>query len=86
MLPKFLKFLLRKQKEILMATITISDLSPIGLNLFSDPENYLDELSDNKLTEINGGNPFFLTALTGAAIISFASGISVSVRITQRGR
>jgi bacteriocin-like protein len=69
-----------------MATITISDLSPIGLNLFSDPENYLDELSDNKLTEINGGNPFLLTALTGAALISFASGVSVSVRITQRGR
>jgi hypothetical protein len=39
-----------------MSTISISDLKPSGLDLFSDSENYLDEISENEFTNITGGS------------------------------
>ena len=38
-----------------MATITISNLSPIGSELFNDSENYLHDLTDDELNETHGG-------------------------------
>ena len=62
-----------------MATITISDLSPTGLNLFSDPENYLDELSDNNLTEISGGGtPSIAVIATLVAVGTFAVSYTIA--------
>ena len=38
-----------------MAKINVSNLNPVGFDLFSDSENYISELSDNELGTINGG-------------------------------
>ena len=38
-----------------MSTINISDLYPTGSELFSDSENYMNELVDNELEIIYGG-------------------------------
>lgn len=38
-----------------MATIAIFDLHPIGSNLFSDSEGYMNDLDENELFIINGG-------------------------------
>jgi hypothetical protein len=57
-----------------MATIAIPDLSIAGLDLFSDSESYVDELSDNDITVIKGGFlPYFIS---GA--VSFAVGVTYS--------
>lgn len=55
-----------------MSTISISNLSPTGFNLFSDAENYLDELSDSDLTEITGGVATPTISLIAVSIISVA--------------
>jgi lactobin A/cerein 7B family class IIb bacteriocin len=55
-----------------MATITIYDLSPAGLDLFSGSESYINELSENELDDVNGGFPFTIVvvsvSLLGASI------------------
>ena len=38
-----------------MSTIKISDLHPIGSELFSDSESFMTELVDSELAAINGG-------------------------------
>jgi len=38
-----------------MAKINVSNLNPVGSDLFFDSENYISELSDNELGTINGG-------------------------------
>jgi hypothetical protein len=60
-----------------VATITISDLSPVGLDLFLGSENYLDEVSDGDLTKINGG--IVSTAFCASAAITAVSLISGAV-------
>lgn len=46
-----------------MASIKISELQPTGLNLFSDSESYMKELSDGELVNIQGGNLALFTLL-----------------------
>jgi hypothetical protein len=50
-----------------MSTITISDLSPVGSELFSDSESYISELSDKEFDSINGGATMFLAPAAIAA-------------------
>jgi hypothetical protein len=38
-----------------MATITISELRPVGSSFFSDPETFMDVLSENEVGGVNGG-------------------------------
>jgi hypothetical protein len=38
-----------------MANINISDLNAIGSDLFSDPESFLSDLSENGLENVIGG-------------------------------
>jgi hypothetical protein len=59
-----------------MATIAIPDLSIAGLDLFSDSESYVDELSDNDITVIKGGTGFVPIFISGA--VSFAAGVTYS--------
>jgi hypothetical protein len=68
-----------------MSTITISDLSPTGLDLFLGFENYLDELSSDDLTKINGGTGPFCVSLV-VTVISAASGAVVSGVVGYLGR
>ena len=42
-----------------MASIKISDLRPSDFDLLGDCESFLDDLSDNDLTTVNGGSFFF---------------------------
>jgi lactobin A/cerein 7B family class IIb bacteriocin len=56
-----------------MASITVSNLRPIGSDLFMDSESFMDALTDNELAEINGGaSPLITTIATkwfvGAAV------------------
>ncbi|MUG94307.1 hypothetical protein F7734_18750 [Scytonema sp. UIC 10036] len=38
-----------------MASIEISNLHPVGSNLFNDSESYLNELSDREMLGLEGG-------------------------------
>lgn len=40
-----------------MTTIAIHDLSPSGLDLFSDSESYMDELSEGDMKAVLGASP-----------------------------
>lgn len=44
-----------------MSCLKISDLSPTGLELFQDAENFLNELSDREIENITGGFFSFFT-------------------------
>ncbi|WP_293114137.1 hypothetical protein [Moorena sp. SIO4G3] len=39
-----------------MANIAISDLNPVGANLFDDSESFMMDLSDDQL-DVKGGHP-----------------------------
>ncbi|MFO7029924.1 hypothetical protein B9T07_07680 [Limnospira fusiformis CCALA 023] len=43
------------KEETKMANITISDLRPAGADLFSDSESYLQDLTDQEMTDALGG-------------------------------
>lgn len=46
-----------------MASITISDLSSIGADLFQDSESFLNDLTDHEMVNLFGGwNEFLWTA------------------------
>jgi peptidase E len=54
-----------------MSTIDIFDLKPSGLDLFSDTENYLDDLSDSEFIGVTGGStPVCLSTPIRASISS----------------
>ncbi|MBE9197506.1 MULTISPECIES: hypothetical protein [unclassified Nodularia (in: cyanobacteria)] len=67
-----------------MATIAISDLRPVGYDLFSDSESYLNDLSENEVGNIGGGaSPSSLTITTtwicvGTAVSVIATGAGIS--------
>lgn len=56
-----------------MANIKISDLRPAGLNLFSDSEGYLNELSENE-QNIQGG--IFFSPII-ATVGAFGVGVTI---------
>lgn len=50
-----------------MANIAISELNPVGFDLFSDSESYMVDLSDNELTTSGGILPVVVAVGTIAA-------------------
>ncbi len=44
-----------------MANIAISDLHPVGANLFDDSESFLMDLSDDQLDVTGGATPTIVT-------------------------
>jgi len=52
-----------------MASIKISDLCPSGCDSFGDSESFLDELSDNDLTTIKGGETIIVVILEDVIVI-----------------
>ena len=38
-----------------MAKIELTELRPVGADLFSDSENYMNELGESEMNSINGG-------------------------------
>ncbi len=56
-----------------MATIKISDLQPVGTDLFSDSESYLNYLTDDELNLTKGGiTPTTLSSLPCAGSIAYS--------------
>ncbi|WP_445249415.1 hypothetical protein [Microcoleus sp. OTE_8_concoct_300] len=43
-----------------MASIIISDLEPAGANLFRDSESFLQELTEQEVSDVLGGGFIFL--------------------------
>ncbi|OKH40857.1 hypothetical protein NIES2119_00655 [[Phormidium ambiguum] IAM M-71] len=62
-----------------MSTIKISDISPVGYDLFSDSESYMMALSEDEFSDIGGaGSPSALTIVTTWACIGGAALVAVS--------
>lgn len=59
-----------------MATITISNLHPVGFNLFADFETFVTDLSDAEMTQLHGGSTSSSTPL----IVSIATITSSTLR------
>ncbi|MCW5314566.1 hypothetical protein GTQ43_12315 [Nostoc sp. KVJ3] len=58
-----------------MATISISNLQPVGSSLFIDEESFLNELSDEQAGSAHGG--FTIFALISLGLASAALGYAV---------
>ena len=41
-----------------MTTIKVSELHPAGYDLLADPESYINQLSNNELSSVRGGEDF----------------------------
>ena len=55
-----------------MSTINISDLPPSGYDLFSDSETYLNELTNDELSLVSGGD---LTTAIGGGIVTLGASL-----------
>lgn len=64
-----------------MATINISDLNPVGLELFSESESYMNEISEGEFTGIQGGSSNLCWAVS-----SYLTGKAVDAIIATTGR
>ena len=58
-----------------MAKINVSNLNPVGSDLFFDSENYISELSDNELGTINGGFSLSCTVTVTERVNETVTGI-----------
>lgn len=63
-----------------MANIAISELRPVGFDLFSDSESYLVDLSDNELTTSGGVTP---TVVVGVAVGTVALGFGAAALLDK---
>ncbi|MGD1699135.1 hypothetical protein [Dapis sp. BLCC M229] len=54
-----------------MANIAISELNPVGFDLFSDSESYMVDLSDNELTTSGGISP--VAVAVGTVALGFGA-------------
>lgn len=57
-----------------MSSITIFDLQPVGLNLFSDSEGYLNDLAETE-QDVQGG--FWWVGAAMATAGAFGLGVSI---------
>ncbi|QLE39980.1 class IIb bacteriocin, lactobin A/cerein 7B family [Nostoc sp. C052] len=65
-----------------MATIKINNLNAAGSDLFNDSESYLNELTNEEVTSINGGIvPLIVSAYwASCATVGILYGISAVLR------
>ena len=55
-----------------MANIAISELNPVGFDLFSDSESYMTDLSDNELKTSGGITPTYVVTIgVGSIALGF---------------
>ena len=70
-----------------MAVIKISELRPAGSELFQDSESFLNELNDQEMSTLGGGDVFITqaTASLGVSIVSLTlvtkSNASVAISV-----
>jgi hypothetical protein len=57
-----------------MSSITISDLRPVGCDLFADDESYMRDLANNEFDSVQGGFSPFIYAGVLALESSVACG------------
>jgi predicted regulator of Ras-like GTPase activity (Roadblock/LC7/MglB family) len=65
-----------------MATIKISELRPVGAELFQDSESFLDELNSQEMTAIAGGDNNILSVVAGISV-NLAIAVSQNINIGQ---
>jgi len=58
-----------------MANIHISELNPVGSELFQDSESFLNELSDNTSLSVHGGDYGGYGSQITSKAVDFLSGI-----------
>ncbi len=75
-----------------MATINISDLRSAGYDLFSDPESYINELSEGEFTEVIGGKSSWfcegvvLSVISATSVPSLVVAASVGSWLAMEGK
>lgn len=57
-----------------MANIKLSELSPVGSELFQDAENFLNELSDRELSNVFGGSNSAATVSVKTMVSNISGG------------
>jgi hypothetical protein len=66
-----------------MSSITISDLRPVGCDLFADDESYMKDLADNEFDSVQGGfSPFVYAGVlalesSAACVAGATAGLAV---------
>jgi hypothetical protein len=66
-----------------MATIKISELRPVGAELFQDSESFLDELNSQEMTAIAGGDNNNIVSLVLGLSANVAVAVSQGIDIGQ---
>ncbi len=66
-----------------MSTIKISDLNPVGSDLFSDSESYMMALSEDELSLQGGGTPAVVVTFWLCGKVIAAVGISIAYSIAK---
>lgn len=56
-----------------MANIAISDLRPVGANLFQDSESFLNDITSEEMTNLSGGFffSFYIATVPIGILIDF---------------
>lgn len=62
-----------------MSTIAISDLCPVGSDLFFDSESYMKYLSDEELSIQGGASPSASTTIATSSPACMSIGLVVSI-------
>ena len=61
-----------------MAQLKLSELSPVGSDLFRDSETFLEELSDRELDFVSGGDDVATLASNSVGSINTISVVGIS--------
>lgn len=63
-----------------MSTINIRNLNPVGTDLLSDEETFLNELNDTEQDFVKGG-----VTITITAVFAVAASVGASYQVVQAG-
>jgi hypothetical protein len=66
-----------------MASIQISELRPVGAELFQDSESFLDELNSQEMTAIAGGNDNNIVSAVVGASLNVGIALSQNIKLGQ---
>ena len=67
--------LLKSMESLLMSTIAILNLNPVGSDLFSDSETFITDLADADTLQLQGGSTSsstpLIVSITGIGSVSY---------------
>jgi|GEM_PF-5854444 len=67
-----------------MASVTISNLHPVGTELFFDSESYMTELSEGEVNVVQGGSTFGLATAIAVTVAAVGVGISYAAAAVDK--